>query len=339
MRLGSVATNSVNFDSSNSHAADTKLPEYLFAVLIIVGIGALVAISMTAGPGHTVGMSSGHTQWLHLVDPAHQMTYVQTQILEVVGSFVGGSLLVGGLAWALKPKKEAENSLKNQREKPSIPVDPQETSAFLRATEQGSYRANTTNINSNKYQYYLTKDVMEGPLPDNLSDICSAPCPFGDGNVTVGETHALVYVPENLTAQDYNRWVDLSPRRFGGYPVQLRPGAVLPGTTLEGAYWALIPKACIPGMRDKGVKEQDAILEAKGYERATVTEVIVLGTMECMASGDMLFSGGVMCADQGEKGARSIIKGYHKNYELSFEAENSNSYGVAAVRRLPIGKN
>jgi hypothetical protein len=115
-------------------------------------------------------------------------------------------------------------------------------------------------------QYFGEVDAAP-PLPANIDEILSSPCPFWEGE-RVKDTHLLVLVPATVDGKRFT--LDLlgelikSPqgggsktkyRCYGSY-VKRELGAQSPGSS----YWVLMTRDVLPGSRDKTYDAQKALV-------------------------------------------------------------------------------
>ena len=97
------------------------------------------------------------------------------------------------------------------------------------------------------------------PIGINLDD----PCPFWPGQ-KIGETHALVLVPERVNGEDFNDMnalYSLIQRPQEGTKMKFIPRDPLCfRRPSEGAYWVLMTKDVIPASLGKTYEEQESLL-------------------------------------------------------------------------------
>jgi hypothetical protein len=124
-------------------------------------------------------------------------------------------------------------------------------------------------IGPKEWSQYFGEVGSAPPLPANIDEILSNPCPFWEGK-RVKDTHLLVLVPATVDRKRFT--LDLlgdlikSPqrgdkkteyRRYGGY-VKIELGAQSPGSS----YWVLMTRDVLPGSRDKTYDAQKTLIAA-----------------------------------------------------------------------------
>lgn len=158
-----------------------------------------------------------------------------------------------------------------------------------------------------EWKRYFGDVGVEPPLPSNIEEILSSPCPF-EPDQRVGETHLLVLIPATVDGVPYN--LDLlgelvkSPKGEG-HPTQYNPflftkkflkqhGKVPAGPS----HWIMLKRDVITGTLGKSYERQKALLESKTsshplFCRARVPKALELATgvlLEYVKTGIKFYS-------------------------------------------------
>ena len=122
-------------------------------------------------------------------------------------------------------------------------------------------------IGPKEWKQYFGEVSTAPPLPANIDEILSSPCPFWGGKL-VKDTHLLVLVPATVNRRLFT--LDLlgelirSPQRGGrkakfeiyGNEVRRELGVQSP----RSSYWVLMTRDVLPGSRDKTYDAQKALV-------------------------------------------------------------------------------
>jgi len=171
------------------------------------------------------------------------------------------------------------------------------------------------------------------PLPQNLTEILNAPCPYNPGKI-VGNTHMLVLIPAT---------VDGKPFTLNLLEVLTKEGAQL---TIDcwldqenkgpaKSYWILMTRDVIPNSRSKSYDEQKALVKAnESYELPNTLEAATSIMMHFFKTGKRLYGHDSLtftrCKD------KAVVGGFsHGGFSVASDFFSiSISDGAAAVRKF-----
>jgi hypothetical protein len=153
------------------------------------------------------------------------------------------------------------------------------------------------------WRRYFGEVGTEPPLPSDINQIMSGPCPFWSGK-SVQDTHLLVLIPSRVSGEplSFNLLEKLIKRpQDGGYPtaysfygsdVRAALGAQAP----EGAYWVLMTRAVLEGSRNKRYDAQKKLISDHArrtrlsYELPGALEAATVMLSHYVRTGERLYS-------------------------------------------------
>jgi len=203
------------------------------------------------------------------------------------------------------------------------------------------------------------------PLPENIYEILSSPCPFWPEK-TIKETHILVLIPKTilkivdsqpvtypLTFKTFNELLKSSNNQTSAKcrveaPTFLAEYGDLPITQ---SHWVLMTNATIPpcfNPIDARYSYKKSLIESRGYRVPNYLDTIISIFMENIRSGRHLFSlNWTFCQETLNNGAMmSLVGGFRPNscqlritgapvdWYLREDQALDNSFNLAAVRTL-----
>ncbi len=197
---------------------------------------------------------------------------------------------------------------------------------------------------SEKWTRYFGEVGAEPPLPPNIAEILSGPCPIWPGK-TVGETHKLVLVPATLNGApltlDMLGELIQRPRQGNAtkYRYKYEPVKQEYGKSSCRAHWILMTKDVMPGSRDKSYVEQKAMVTrlVGGYQVPTLLEAAVCILMEHVETGRRLFSDDPYTYTRCQEmifNYQMFIGGFTAGgpHLYDYSAGNFVNYGIAGLR-------
>ena len=149
-----------------------------------------------------------------------------------------------------------------------------------------------------KWQTYFGDIGVEPPLPPNIHQILSSPCPFWPGK-TIQETHLLVLVPSHVNGQPLTLQSlgELVKRPKQGHATQYREW--FPGynenTHTAKTHWVLMTKDVIPDSRNKLYNPQVVLVReyvtrsGYPYEVPHLIEAATVLFMHHVKTGERLY--------------------------------------------------
>ena len=127
---------------------------------------------------------------------------------------------------------------------------------------------------ASQWNKYFGDVGVEPPLPANIKEILTSPCPFWPSK-SVGETHLLVLIPKTVDGQPFtlNSLGKLikSPKS-GGYATKYR-AYTTPVTTMCGkksvseSYWVLMTRDILPGTGEQNIISRAVAFVRESGER------------------------------------------------------------------------
>jgi hypothetical protein len=134
------------------------------------------------------------------------------------------------------------------------------------------------------------------PLPPNITEILSSPCPFLSSK-KVHETHLLVLVPETLGDQPLTLKTlgEIVKKPLTGSATQYRSFELGEYTdpAAPPSHWVLLTRDVIEGSRYRNYPDQQTLLSQKGhgiYAVPTILDATVCIFMEYVRSGTWLYA-------------------------------------------------
>ena len=192
----------------------------------------------------------------------------------------------------------------------------------------------------------------EPPLPLDIYQILSSPCPFWPGK-KVAETHMLVLIPKTVNGQilTLKNLSELIKQPKQGNSTQFSPWN--PGgnenLTVASSYWLLMTRDVLEGTRKKPYAEQTKIITAfcqkvnLNYQPPKLLEAAVCILMEYVSHGTRLYSDSpatyTRCEEKYEETDYPMVIGGFASGGLVVVYSCSSffdvdSYGLACVRKL-----
>lgn len=161
-----------------------------------------------------------------------------------------------------------------------------------------------------KWKKYFGDIGEEPPLPPNIVEILTAPCPF-DPDQKVFETHMLVLVPETVNGEPLtmNSLVELMQRPREGHAMKCGYFDGDHGITRNSAsHSVLMTKDCVPGTQGKSYAEQQNIVTilVPKYQVPALLGATVCILMEHVESGRFLFPHNTRCQEKNEYNQLSV---------------------------------
>jgi hypothetical protein len=153
-------------------------------------------------------------------------------------------------------------------------------------------------IGPKEWKQYFGEVSTAPPLPANIDEILSSPCPFWGGKL-VKDTHLLVLVPATVNRRLFT--LDLlgelirSPQRGGrkakfeiyGNEVRRELGVQSP----RSSYWVLMTRDVLPGSRDKTYDAQKAfVAEHAHYDVPYALEAATAILLHYARTGERLYT-------------------------------------------------
>ena len=152
-----------------------------------------------------------------------------------------------------------------------------------------------TAFGADAWKKYFGDVGVEPPLPPDIDQILSSPCPFWPSK-KVHETHLLVLVPQTVGGQPLTFKIlgELVKNPLQGSSTQYK-GFYL-GNYIESAapssHWVLLTRDVIEGSRNKSYSDQQTLVSKKGqgvYTVPTILDATVCIFMEHVRSGTKLY--------------------------------------------------
>lgn len=189
---------------------------------------------------------------------------------------------------------------------------------------------------------------VEPPLPPDIKEILSAPCPFFPGK-KVEETHLLTLIPKTvnrnpLTLQTLG---ELVKKPLKGIPTQYRYFDIGEYKHLptESSHWVLMTRDVIPGSREKSYNDQQKVLKGciekkqLPYQVPTLLDATTSIFMEFLRSGTFLYSGSpgtyTRCQEKYNKDWQLVVGGFASaGLGVGYDGYDYDVIGVAALRKF-----
>jgi NLR family CARD domain-containing protein 3 len=154
------------------------------------------------------------------------------------------------------------------------------------------------------WRRYFGEVGTEPPLPSDINQILSSPCPFWSGK-SVQDTHLLVLIPSRVSGEPFslNLLEKLIKRpQDGGYPTAYNfygsgVRAALGAQAPEGAYWVLMTREVLEGSMDKRYDTQKKLISdharrtGLAYELPGALEAATVMLSHYVRTGERLYSG------------------------------------------------
>lgn len=173
-------------------------------------------------------------------------------------------------------------------------------SEFIKETSKGVIRGEVR-FGAAEWKKYFGDVGVEPPLPENVTEIDNAPCPFSnDPQVKVKDTHMWVLIPAYIHRGWFGLKIPLTlntllkiiraplvgENKAGFNDIILEEyGDMAP----EASYWALMTRDVIPGSKRKSFDEQKALITSHaGYVVPGVLAVAVCLSVEYAISSTRL---------------------------------------------------
>jgi hypothetical protein len=156
---------------------------------------------------------------------------------------------------------------------------------FFQARRLASLRTRSFDVptpvfGAQAWRRYFGEVGTEPPLPSDINQILSGPCPFWSGK-SVQDTHLLVLIPSTVNGSAFtlNLLEELIKYPQGeGYPTAYcfyghDVRAALGAQSPESAYWVLMTREVLPGSRGKDYASQKALIAAHASETGLAHEL------------------------------------------------------------------
>ena len=228
----------------------------------------------------------------------------------------------------------------------------------LRQFGTRSYRPSALlcSFGAEEWRRYFGAVGSAPPLPENIIDILSSPCPFWP-EAAIKDTHLLVLIPARVAGEPFSLNLleeliecpqvgDYSAKyRYYNSAVQEQLGAQSPGCS----YWVLMTRDVLEGSRRKTYKSQQALVAAHAkrtglpYELPGALEVATTILSHYVRSGERLYSDSpwtyTRCqefvADEGDDKCPVLVGGFSfGGIDVDYFFGDVSSYGVAGLRKL-----
>jgi hypothetical protein len=164
-------------------------------------------------------------------------------------------------------------------------------------------------IGAEEWKSKFGEQVVAGPLPKDLSlELLNRFCPLtDDGQTRVYESHVLIWIPEQLKAEDLtvNRFAEFGnevvengqePVIWQGNQGDAARQAEVYNQTKTG-HWALVPLELLPGSKGKSFVDQEPVLTSfkqkpncENYETAEARDLALALGMTYLLTGEREFA-------------------------------------------------
>jgi hypothetical protein len=203
------------------------------------------------------------------------------------------------------------------------------------------------------WRQYFGEVGTEPPLPSDINQILSGPCPFWSGKL-VQDTHLLVLIPSQVSGKPFSlnflRKLIKRPQG-GGHPTKYRyyddaVQKVLGIQSAEGAYWVLMTHEVLEGSRDKRYDAQKALISAHAsetglsYELPGALEAATVMLSHYVRSGERLYADSpwiyTRCRELVDNLFPVIVGAFSSGGLLvgSSHVHDFDYYGVASLRKF-----
>ncbi len=197
-----------------------------------------------------------------------------------------------------------------------------------------------------EWEKYFDVIGVEPPLPKDIDQILSSPCPFWPSK-KVQETHLLVLVPQTVNGKPLTLKAlgELVKKPLTGSATQYRYFKLGEYTdpAAPSSHWVLMTRGVIEGSRKKSYQEQQKLVNQKGqgvYEVPTVLDAAVCIFMEHVRSGNRLYSDSpdtlTNCQEKYDAYAQLNVGGFVSGGLLVSNYLDYGSIGVGAVRKFNV---
>ncbi len=199
-----------------------------------------------------------------------------------------------------------------------------------------------------KWKKYFGDVGIEPPLPPNILEILSSPCPYWSGK-TVAQTHMLTLIPATLNGSPYTLnllgQIIKTPQGEGHTAKYCSEDT----TTLKerggapngAATWSLITKDVLPGSRNNSYNDQTALLKSE-YSTPKALELATAILMHQVQTGERLYSDSPhtysRCEEKVHNNEWRVVIGsfgasglYVRN---CLDVPSHDSYGLAGARKF-----
>jgi tetratricopeptide (TPR) repeat protein len=145
-----------------------------------------------------------------------------------------------------------------------------------------------------KWLKFFGKVAIEPPLPLDIQEILSGPCPIFPGKRVI-ETHFLTLIPEGMTLERLEA-LTLNPREGNKMGFRYKDDttwAQHSKTPSGRAHWVLMTNDVIPGSRGKSWKDQQALaakFKGQGYELLSGIEAATCVLLEYVQTGRRFYT-------------------------------------------------
>jgi hypothetical protein len=145
-----------------------------------------------------------------------------------------------------------------------------------------------------EWKKYIGDVGVEPPLPSDIEEILSAPCPFWLGK-TVRDTHLLVLIPKTVNGQPLKLKLleELVKKPLQGHPIKygLFDMSQYSDPVALKSHWVLMTREVLEGSLNQPLAQQQALIEAApGYEVPTILDATVCISMEIISTGKTCYS-------------------------------------------------
>lgn len=339
----------------NLHRTSSEGKTYLFAILIILGIGSLglgavglarviktaaltnQAITMMAagGGGGILFLLIGMISLLKNSATVNKSSSLSDHAVQKdQGYIIHPQDNISRPASCFQPMTTPERKVELQTQ-------------FIVNTRLGNI-CDKLRFGKEEWKLYYGIDCEEPPLPEDMEEILDNPCPFaGDLQVKVRHTHMLVLIPPEVTLNSFEELIKNPTQKSGGYTGQFTYSHHLPhqlkNIKPETAYWVLMTRDLIPDSERRFYWQQKYMIEAGGetYSWPRALEVAVCIGVESVISPNRLFkTGNVRCIERDENShdKHFVCVGSTENgsprFSLQYGDMDASSIGITALRRF-----
>lgn len=188
------------------------------------------------------------------------------------------------------------------------------------------------------------------PLPENICEVLSSPCPSFDEK-TIAASHMLVLIPEKINGipLTLNSLRELVKTPMEGYKtdfsyISTRIIDELGNKSIENSYWVLMTRNLLEESKGKSYEVQNAMIfdlicKAKAsYRVPKVLEAAICIFTKYVSTGKLLFSSDPLtytrCQEKYEPFQAAIGGFGSKGPDLSYIYLERNKHGIAVLREF-----
>ena len=199
-----------------------------------------------------------------------------------------------------------------------------------------------------KWAQYFGDIGIEPPLPSNIHQILSSPCPFWQGK-KIQDTHMLVLIPKAVNGRPFNLKIlgELikNPKQGNKTTYRYLSLGGYEDFSAYSSHWVLMTRHTIPDSQNKSYDKQMKIFQTYSkkvrthYQIPNILDATTCLFLEYVATGTRLYSDNppayTRCQEKYNAKCQLIVGGFARNgLDISVDGHDSIHVGVAAVRMI-----